>query len=556
MTMPEETSHCKAVPSHRLLIVNGCKNLKEVGERLGTQYKAQIEAGRQRWVEYFIKEEKSMTEEKLQELTAHAKVAILKSCPHTAAFLEGLTKSTGIDMWSGMLDFELENWDGLISMQKKKEKAVQKAAQIAAAVAEASADPPLKAKVRSRKLPKGHCTGLAFASSTNSQCAMVAQTVELPMKLYGQGDADMVLHLEWQVGPATQRVLCYDTDGRCCPVGLNSAGLGIGIFTLKQSQDVGFTRPSLTIQALLWELLLGQYTLASALQYLTHLPHTLMCGAALLLTDKSGAVNVELNADGVYFNAASQDLLIRRANHPLLDATKTHDCNSSAEKKYSIARLQHLDILLQAQAKKSKSKESIDHLTVGPAHALAALCGSDLILNSRALAVVVCDMDACRLFCLFKERWMTVGATKRRLESGKAQVHKVRRKLYMYSLNEISASENEEEMEEDTESDSDDIGTESDSDSDSDSDTESDSDSESDSGSNSNAATFSTEDGSISSDLVSPDEVAVPVGSDTDMGEFSPTNALSTPGPLDAASHAKSPPPQPKAVRLVPRKKT
>ena len=86
-----------------------------------------------------------------------------------------------------------------------------------------------------------------------------------------------------------RRVLAYDTDGRLCPIGINDAGLGVAVFNLHLVSTDGFSRPSLSVQSILWELLLARHTLTSALTWLRSLP-PVMCGSSLLLVDQTGAV--------------------------------------------------------------------------------------------------------------------------------------------------------------------------------------------------------------------------------------------------------------------------
>jgi len=459
------------VPPYRLLVVKATKDVRQLGLLLGQQYKEYVLAGRERWLNYYVKQETTTTEEQVAEFTAHATVAIRQCCPTVASFLDGLSEGTGVDMYSSMLDFELENWDHIVTLRKKQEKATARATKIKDAVKllEAAGRPIPDGSVN------GHCTGLAFSSSSDPTCAVVAQTVELPLKLYGQGDRDVVLHLEWPdpSGGAPRRALCYDTDGRCCPVGFNSAGLAIGVFTLKQKQEHGYCRPSVTVQAILWEFMLGGHTVATALDFLSRLPLQCMTGAALLLADPRAAANVELNPDGVHGDPAAPDRLLRRANHPLVAATKAFDCNTALEEKYSVERLKRLDTILETQGKKPRKKQvNLDRMKVGAASALAALCGSNLICNTRALAVVVSDLGARRLYCLFKERWPASGPhasgpDRRRLETGKQQVHKVRRKLYLYDIDDITTSHSvdDSDMDEDLEGAEEEVGTETESDS-------------------------------------------------------------------------------------------
>ena len=505
----------RVVPSQRLVTVRATKDLVELGALLGHQYKNIILEGRKRWLDFYIKQEKSLTEEQLKQIVEHGKKAIDECLPHAAKFLEGLSQATETDMYGSMLDFELETYDHIITLKKKEAKlAAKRAKEMTTSKtdsdkADAATERETEDSNGKKEHVKGHCTGLTYCSASDPDFAMAAQTVELPLKLYGYGDADVVLHLELQTeGSSPQRVLCYDVDGRCCPVGLNSAGLATTTFTLRQKHEEGFQQPSLCMQAVLWELLLGQYTLKGAMELLKSLKYPLMCGAAMLLVDRHGAVNVELNNDGVHFTDSNQNVLLRRTNHPLLSATKEHNGNTSAEQKYSEERLKQLDVLLRAESRKTlKDKDKalqdpVDKLKVGPSQAMAALCGSDLICNSRALATVVSDVAAKRLFVLFKERWPTQGVQKRRLQTCKNQVHKVKRKLYCYDLDEIREVTDTEEMDQDLD------GFEEEVDSETDSETGSDSSSESEESEESEDSSCTGTDGS--EDSVAQDNEVAP----------------------------------------------
>jgi hypothetical protein len=142
-----------------------------------------------------------------------------------------------------------------------------------------------KAGRQVRGMQNGRCTGFAVShegvavrsdgSGGGGGSALLAQTVELPLSLYGFGDLDLVMKLATTGGDAAttgggtaavpvkvegqnasadgvtkgvtkgvdpkhaHKVMCYDCDGRLCPVGLNEAGLGVCIFNLHQGHKVG-----------------------------------------------------------------------------------------------------------------------------------------------------------------------------------------------------------------------------------------------------------------------------------------------------------------------------
>ena len=176
--------------------------------------------------------------------------------------------------------------------------------------ARALAAPDASAAKVAGSVQNGRCTGFASVSELG---AVVAQTADLPPGLYGYGDYDCVLKLT--VGASS--VLVYDVDGRLCPIGLNSAGLAIAVFNLHLSDTGGFDGPALTVQSIVWELLLGQHTLPSATAWLRSLP-PMMCGCGLLLADADvGSLCVELRAGpGGRAFLGEPSPWVTRANHP------------------------------------------------------------------------------------------------------------------------------------------------------------------------------------------------------------------------------------------------
>merc|ERR1711879_461916 len=137
-------------------------------------------------------------------------------------------------------------------------------------------------------------------------------TVDLPPLLYAYGDFDCALNL--RIGDL-DAVLVSDCDGRLCPIGFNSKGLGISVFNLHLSVTSGFDKPGVSIQSIVWELLLGQYTLKSAIEFLESLP-SIMCGGALVLADSSGVVTCEVFPGGAVEMGKPAKCVVR-ANHPI-----------------------------------------------------------------------------------------------------------------------------------------------------------------------------------------------------------------------------------------------
>lgn len=257
----------------------------------------------------------------------------------------------------------------------------------------------------------GRCTG--FATAGAGQPPVVAQTCELPPALYGYGDLDCVLRLSVANAP---RVLAYDTDGRLCPIGINDAGLGVAVFNLHLVSTDGFSRPSLSVQSILWELLLARHTLTSALTWLRSLP-PVMCGSSLLLVDQTGAVAVELSST---HTVAVSDIseLVARANHPLLESTAPAYGDNAQSRKNSELRLRALTSRLakhrdgqpdgqpakntsgthDRRKKKSANRRTVeqkrhpaDRKVMDADKALDILGSSMRIRNKATLACVACD---------------------------------------------------------------------------------------------------------------------------------------------------------------------
>lgn len=228
------------------------------------------------------------------------------------------------------------------------------------------------------------------------RACIVSQTVDLPHTLYGFGDFDCVIRLRSPAGST----MVYDSDGRLCPIGLNSAGLAVSVFNLMQTHTSGFEQPSLSVQSVVWELLLGQYTLASAKAWLEALPVPLMCGSALLLADSTGAVTVELNAGGPpAFGELHRGRPVVRANHPLLEASAATYGESERSRLDSEKRRERVSSRLA----KSGVEEGPQPI-FGGADAMRVLRGSSKVRNLSTLACLAMDLRHGLLHVEFRER--------------------------------------------------------------------------------------------------------------------------------------------------------
>lgn len=269
----------------------------------------------------------------------------------------------------------------------------------------------------------GRCTGFALAVGGTAD-SVLAQSVDLPAVVYGFGDFDCILRLSTPAG----NILAYDVDGRLCPIGLNSAGLGVTVFNLFQPHTAGFECPALSIQMVAWELLLGQHTLTSALTWLRSLPTPgVMCGGGLLLADGASAVMVELSAGHA---PAISDLTIGaplvRANHTVL-LPEASECGESRKSvKESKRRQDRLTRTLSAvgdpclhgaNVAQDDAQPSPDHKLASDScrdqqfasgmtaqTALRILAASKGIRNVSTLACIACDLKRRLLRVEFRER--------------------------------------------------------------------------------------------------------------------------------------------------------
>lgn len=247
--------------------------------------------------------------------------------------------------------------------------------------------------------PSGRCTGFALVADRGA--ALSAQTVDLPGSLYGFGDFDCILRLRTPAG----NVLVYDTDGRLCPIGLNSAGLGVTVYNLHQTQTSGFEQASVSVQALVWELLLAQHTLASATSWLGSMPLPPMCGSALVLVDATGALTVELSPDGVVIGALQRSAALVRANHPLHGACEATYGDDVKSRRSSAKRLEALRLELERGA----ADDEAAFFDLGGEGAMAAL-RSAKVRNTSTLAALACDVRSRQLHVHFRERQLVTAA--------------------------------------------------------------------------------------------------------------------------------------------------
>jgi len=225
--------------------------------------------------------------------------------------------------------------------------------------------------------------------------------------MYGFGDMDRVLDLRTGAG----QVLAYDVDGRLCPIGLNSEGLAVGIFNLHFSHPDGFDKPSLPVQAVVWELLLGQYTLKSAIVFLRSLAVNPMCGSALLLGDATGSCCVELNSTGQFrIPEPAKDVPIVRANHPL---------DASFLPSYGDRESAHRDSVKRMLSLSLKVREAHQNCAnLAGNHALELFISAPKVRNPCTLACISIDILKKELVIDFKERFpATDGDVEELLES-------------------------------------------------------------------------------------------------------------------------------------------
>eukprot|EP00415_Alexandrium_ostenfeldii_P000867 UN0867 len=162
----------------------------------------------------------------------------------------------------------------------------------------------------------------------------------------------------------------------------------------------GFEQPSLSVQAVVWELLLGQYNLVMAKAWLQGLSVPLMCGSALLLADSTGAFTVELNAEGPpAFSDLHCGRPIVRANHPLLESSvggfgETERSRLDSEKR------RHTVVSRLAKSGLEEGPQPV----FGGAAALKVIKGSSKVRNLSTLACLAMDLHNGLMHVEFRER--------------------------------------------------------------------------------------------------------------------------------------------------------
>ncbi|CAE7372336.1 Pla2g12a [Symbiodinium natans] len=186
--------------------------------------------------------------------------------------------------------------------------------------------------------------------------------------------------------------------GRFCPVGLNSAGLGVCVFNLHDRQTDGFEKPAVSVQTLVWELLLCGHSLRSALAWIQQLKLPPMCGSALLLVDASGAATVELNPGGPVIGDVKLKDPIMRANHPILSQSTATFAAGKKARRDSERRMQAVEAEIERR-KGADEQEQFD----GSA-AISVLRKAKKVRNLATLAVIGLDLLQGRLLVEFRER--------------------------------------------------------------------------------------------------------------------------------------------------------
>ncbi|CAE7907617.1 Pla2g12a [Symbiodinium necroappetens] len=360
----------------------------------------------------------SCSMEKWSELACLAREGAVACCPTAAAFFDGLCEGLGWDVYESLLDFEIYTLElqrrervqarirpptDTSSSSDSSESLVLDASTTeeesevsgTGAVDTEASEPSGKRK----KPHTGRCTGFAIAGDSSKiggvgDAVLVSQTVDLPGLLYGFGDFDCVLRLQL---PGLE-ILAYDCDGRFCPVGMNSAGLGVCVFNLHDRQTEGFEKPSVSVQTLVWELLLCGHTLRSALAWLQQLKLPPMCGSGLLLVDASGAATVELNPGGPVIGDVHLEDPVLRANHPILSKSATTFGAGKKAQRDSERRLQAVEAELERR-KDADAKEQFD----GGA-AISVLRKAKKVRNIATLAVIGLDLLRGFWLLMFRER--------------------------------------------------------------------------------------------------------------------------------------------------------
>jgi len=421
----ERSATAEEGPAPQRDIEVSAADLRGLGNALAAVYGKLMHNGLQRAREYYTETPPvSCTAAKWQDLGQNARLGTQMCCPSAAAFFEGLKAGLGWDVYEALVDFEVYT----LELQRRANER-RRAKSSSSSSSSRSSSPKNSSKSgdasdselddgtlaslgmsalekdeeeAAQPLPNGRCTGFALGG-VDGCIGMVAQTADLPPLLYGYGDFDTVLCLKTpQAG-----TLVYDSDGRLCPIGMNSSGLGIAVFNLHMSQTAGFEQPALTVQTVLWELLLAQHTLSSGTDWLKNIKVPLMCGSALLLADATGSVTVELNAGGP---PAISELRCGtptvRANHPLQDSCKASFGGNDRARRESERRQAALSRRLDSWSAKApeRAKGAPQAAPASGEDALTVLRSSKKVRNLSTLACVACDIRQRRLHVEFRER--------------------------------------------------------------------------------------------------------------------------------------------------------
>jgi len=411
----EEEEKPLQAPPPREVVVSGA-DPRSLGRALAEVYGERTHRGLQHAKDYYTELPPiSCSTQQWKDLAALAQKGARLCCPTAAAFFDGLKEGLGWEVYETMLDFEVYT----LELQRRSRVEARQRSSSSSSSSDSSSESFVEVNLggeeskdssdqdevadepsekRKKLLKNGRCTGFAIAGDTSSiggtgKAAIASQTVDLPGILYGFGDFDCVLRLQL---PSVE-LLVYDSDGRLCPIGLNSAGLGICVFNLHDRQTDGFQQASLSVQTLVWELLLSGHTMTSALSWLRDLCLQPMCGSALLLVDDSGAVTVELNPGGPVIGEVRQGEAVSRANHPILAESNATFGGNRRARVDSQRRLEAVQRVLEQRAGEVASE-------VDANGALSLLRKAKKVRNLATLAIVSLSPTQGHLLVEFRER--------------------------------------------------------------------------------------------------------------------------------------------------------
>eukprot|EP00434_Breviolum_minutum_P030856 symbB.v1.2.027286.t1/scaffold2791.1/size70196/3 len=438
----EDEEKSLQAPPPREVVVSGA-DPRSLGRALAEVYGERTHRGLQHAKDYYTELPPiSCSTQQWKDLAALAQKGARLCCPTAAAFFDGLKEGLGWEVYETMLDFEVYT----LELQRRSRVEARQRSSSSSSSSDSSSESFVEVNLgggeskdssdqdevadepsekRKKLLKNGRCTGFAIAGDTSSiggtgKVAIASQTVDLPGILYGFGDFDCVLRLQL---PSVE-LLVYDSDGRLCPIGLNSAGLGICVFNLHDRQTDGFQQASLSVQTLVWELLLSGHTMTSALSWLRDLCLQPMCGSALLLVDDSGAVTVELNpgepAGGPVIGEVRQGEAVSRANHPILAESNATFGGNRRARVDSQRRLEAVQRVLEQRAGEVASE-------VDANGALSLLRKAKKVRNLATLAIVSLSPTQGHLLVEFRERQEVSAAEAARfaVEMGLAPVSQI-----------------------------------------------------------------------------------------------------------------------------------